>query len=120
MAYKLKCAKCEKELIVKWLRPGETAKCRKCGADVKVPLNAPEVKDEYMPLPELERVEVLEKPGGQNCPTCRYLERIDEAEFEGSLPLGTFGACHRYPPAAEGRYPFVTPADWCGEYERND
>lgn len=118
MAYKFKCVKCERDLLVKWLKPGETAKCRKCGAEVKVPANASEVGNEDMPLPELGSVEVPEKPETQNCPTCRFLEKIDAAEFEESLPLGAFGACHRYPPAVEDRYPFVTPADWCGEYER--
>lgn len=120
MAYRFKCGKCEKELVVKWLKPGETAKCRKCGADVKVPANAAEVRNEYAPLPELESVESLEKPETRNCPACRFLEKLDAGEFEESLPLGTYGACHRYPPAAEGRYPFVTQADWCGEYEGRD
>ena len=120
MAYKFKCGKCGRDLMVKWLKAGETAKCHKCGADVKVPVNALEIDNDLVPLPEpVTKVEVPPL-SRENCPTCRYLERIDEAEFEGSLPLGTFGACHRYPPAVEGRYPFVTPADWCGEYERND
>ena len=120
MAYKFKCGKCGRDLMVKWLKAGETAKCHKCGADVKVPVNALEIDNDLVPLPEPETKEALPPLRPENCPTCRYLEKIDEAEFEGSLPLGTFGACHRYPPAVEGRYPFVTPADWCGEYEGKD
>ncbi len=126
MSYRFKCTNCGRELIINWLKPGETAKCQKCGANVKVPLNAVNVdlsmnfNRETGPLPELAPV----VPGGymasRNCPTCRYVETINAEEFDVALPLGTFGACHRYPPDVEGGYPFLTPADWCGEYERKE
>jgi|GEM_PF-2956457 len=120
MAYKFTCAECGHELVVKWLKPGETAKCRKCGAGVKVPANAAEVENDDLPGPEPARLEKEEPDTCGNCPTCRFVEKINTAEFEGALPIGTFGACHRYPPGVEGRYPFLTSADWCGEYERNE
>ncbi len=120
MAYKFKCADCGKEVIVKWLKPGETAKCRKCGADVKVPAGAAEIEDDQAALPELALKETPAGVSAKNCPGCSYVEKINAAEFEEALPMGTFGACHRYPPGVEGRYPFVTAADWCGEYERRE
>jgi DNA-directed RNA polymerase subunit RPC12/RpoP len=119
MAYKFNCVKCGHELLVKWLKPGETAKCHNCGADAKIPVNAAQVKNESVPLPEPGRTVDRQELNTDNCPSCKYLEKIDTVEFDEVLPLGTFGVCHRYPPGVEGRYPFVTPADWCGEYEKN-
>lgn len=120
MAYRFNCTKCGHELIIKWLKPAETAKCHNCGLNVKVPLNAAEIDNDLVPLPEPARKEAREIPDRDNCPACKYLEKIDAAEFEEALSVGIFGACHRYPPGPEGRYPFVTPADWCGEFEEKE
>lgn len=121
MAYRFKCGGCGAELTVNWLKPGETAKCRNCGANMKVPANAMSVeKKEHVPLPEPARKEAGAYDNSRNCPTCRYVETINVEEFDVALPLGTFGACHRYPPGAKDGYPFLTHADWCGEYERKE
>jgi len=40
MPLKFNCTRCEKELVVKYLKTGEEAKCHHCGADVYVPENA--------------------------------------------------------------------------------
>ena len=40
MALKFKCDKCGAEIITKYLKLGEEAKCRSCGAMVKVPVTA--------------------------------------------------------------------------------
>lgn len=50
------------------------------------------------------------------CATCRFalIFRLPD----GSLPQVLW--CRRYPPAlalASTRYPQVTPANWCGEYQ---
>lgn len=118
MGYKFKCGECGHELVVKWLKPGETAKCHDCGAETKVPVNAAEVGNDYAPLPGKETGGARENPDpgtSSNCPTCRYLETLDRAKteiFAGDIA----GLCHRYPPSVEGVYPPVTPADWCGEH----
>lgn len=122
MAYIFKCTRCGRDLVINWLKPGETAKCQKCGADVKVPVNAVNmdrgVNRDTGPLPEPALEMAGRQPATHNCPTCRYVETINVEEFDVELPLGTFGACHRFPPDVEGGYPFLTPADWCGEYAR--
>ncbi|MBI4350178.1 MAG: hypothetical protein HY550_01960 [Elusimicrobia bacterium] len=122
MAYRFKCTGCGRELTINWLKPGETAKCQKCGANVKVPVNAVNVnipKDQE-PLPQSARKGAGGEAGSRNCPTCRHVETINVEEFDVALPLGTFGACHRFPPGAKDGYPFLTHADWCGEYERKE
>ena len=43
MALKFNCSKCGEEIVVRFLKPGETAKCRKCGASVTVPESASEL-----------------------------------------------------------------------------
>lgn len=43
MALKFNCFKCGEEIIVRFLKPGEIAKCRKCATAVAVPCDAPEV-----------------------------------------------------------------------------
>ncbi|MDD5208654.1 MAG: hypothetical protein PHV36_04660 [Elusimicrobiales bacterium] len=120
MAYKFKCTKCGKDMIVRWLKPDEMALCHKCGTNVKVPANAAEVENDLSPLPEPAKKEADAEVCANNCPACAFVEKINAAEFEEALPMGTFGACHRYPPGIEGRYPFVTAADWCGEYQRRE
>ena len=120
MAYKFKCIKCGRDIVVKWLKPEELALCHKCGSKVKVPANAYELDNELVPLPEPLKEEVFAPQPSRNCPACAFVEKLDAVEFERELPMGTFGACHRYPPGTEGRYPFVTAADWCGEFERKE
>jgi DNA-directed RNA polymerase subunit RPC12/RpoP len=46
MPLKFKCAKCEKEIVVKFLKKGEIAKCRFCGAEVIVPEDAIDTEEE--------------------------------------------------------------------------
>ncbi|MDO8803813.1 MAG: hypothetical protein Q7R35_05245 [Elusimicrobiota bacterium] len=120
MAYKFNCVECGHELFVKWLKPGETAKCHKCGSKVKVPANAAQIENDLVPLTELARKEDSGIVNPDNCPACRYVEKINAAELEEVFPVGIFGACHRYPPGAEGRYPLVTSADWCGEFDKKE
>jgi hypothetical protein len=43
VALKFSCFKCGEEIIVRFLKPGEIAKCRKCGAAAAVPCDAAEV-----------------------------------------------------------------------------
>jgi len=40
MALKFVCPNCGNEIVVKYLKPGELAKCRDCGAEVIVPEDA--------------------------------------------------------------------------------
>lgn len=40
MPMKFKCTACGQEIVTQYLSPGETAKCRKCGASVQVPQDA--------------------------------------------------------------------------------
>jgi len=43
MALKFKCPKCGEDIIVRFLKVGEVAKCRNCGTDTPVPENAMEI-----------------------------------------------------------------------------
>jgi len=42
MAFKFNCSKCNQEVVVKFLKPGEVAKCRHCHGEIIVPLTATE------------------------------------------------------------------------------
>lgn len=46
MALKFNCAECDGDVIVKYIKPGEVAKCLKCGAENIVPANAEETNEE--------------------------------------------------------------------------
>ncbi len=118
MAYKFKCAKCGDELRVEWLKPEETARCRGCGGNVRVPADAQETDDGLAPLPEPARKDARADTRPANCPACRYFEKMSAAEQDKAFPGGVSGLCHRYPPGPDGRYPLVTAVDWCGEYDR--
>ncbi|OGR78886.1 MAG: hypothetical protein A2X32_00300 [Elusimicrobia bacterium GWC2_64_44] len=108
MAHKFNCAVCGKEIVVKWLNPGDTAKCRACGASSKVPESAAHVPDDYAsaaPAPAL-----AEAPARPGCAACRYLESSPTDNLEG------VGFCRRYPPRPGEGWAAVTAADWCGEH----
>jgi hypothetical protein len=109
MAHKFNCAVCGKEIVVKWLNPGDPAKCRACGASSKVPENAARVPDAYAFEAAISKApqEAPERPG---CSSCRYLETAATDNLEG------IGFCHRYPPRPEEGYAAVTESDWCGEH----
>jgi hypothetical protein len=40
MYLKFRCGKCDQEMVVQFLKPGEVAKCKACGTDNVVPANA--------------------------------------------------------------------------------
>jgi len=46
MTLKFNCTNCGKEIIVQFLKPGEIAKCRNCGAEVTVPGDAGETDEQ--------------------------------------------------------------------------
>jgi uncharacterized RDD family membrane protein YckC/ribosomal protein S27E len=46
MPLKFTCTNCGHPIVVKFLKPGEMAQCRNCGAQVKVPLGAESTDDE--------------------------------------------------------------------------
>jgi len=60
MALKFSCPNCSETIIVKYLRPGEMAVCRKCNAKVKVPEQCEMVDDSVAPVssvpPQVTRV----------------------------------------------------------------
>jgi len=108
MALKFKCAKCGGDIVVKFLRAGEKAKCRKCGTENAVPSNAPEITNEQAEAyakPAAKSKDDKTAPAPLSCVTCRHFE---DGEDDA-------GKCHRYPPD-NYEYPIVTDADWCGEY----
>lgn len=114
MGYKFSCEKCGREIMVKWLKPGEPARCRSCGHKLPVPASPQKINDSLVDADQHEpETAPLTAPCAAPrlaCPSCRYLERSGADFLDGA------GFCHRYPPDAEGRYPSVTAADWCGEY----
>lgn len=111
MAHKFNCGHCGAEIIVKWLNPGDPAKCRSCGETMKVPDNAAHVPDDYAPAPDAAPGPAPAAAGrAEGCAGCRWLERAETWDDEG------LGFCHRYPPEPRERYPEVAKSDWCGEY----
>lgn len=46
MSLQFNCKKCKEPILVKYMKPGENAKCRKCGTETTVPDNAKEVSVE--------------------------------------------------------------------------
>ena len=46
MAIKFQCRNCGKDIAVRFLKVGETAECRSCGASNSVPESAEEISDE--------------------------------------------------------------------------
>ena len=46
MALKFRCEKCGEDIAVRYLKVGEAAKCRSCGASNSVPESAEEISDE--------------------------------------------------------------------------
>jgi DNA-directed RNA polymerase subunit RPC12/RpoP len=108
MGYKFRCGGCGREILVKWLKPGEAALCRRCGHKMPVPAKAQEIDNALVDedSPEPEAASTAPSPARPGCPGCRYFK---------AAGAGRAGACHRYPPGAGGGYPEVTDADWCGE-----
>ncbi len=107
MGYKFNCGGCGKEILVKWLKPGEPSLCRRCGHKMPVPEKAQEIDNAMADEDSPEPGAAPAAPAGPGCPACRYFEA------DGG---GRAGACRRYPPGAAGGYPEVTADDWCGEY----
>jgi uncharacterized paraquat-inducible protein A len=108
MAIKFNCSKCGADIKIKFLHAGETARCRKCGADNPVPANAREIADDQaeVNLKTAQKLNEENRPANQqSCAACRYFEHGEDA-----------GKCHRYPPAND-EYPLVTALDWCGEHD---
>lgn len=111
MAHKFKCGNCGKEIAVKWLGPGEQAKCRGCGAAMTVPANAESVSDDAVPGPSREAASAVPPSEARPCcPTCRYLQ-LSPSYFDNGI-----GYCRRFPPHPRERYAEVTASDWCGEH----
>lgn len=110
MAHKFNCSVCGKEIVVKWLNPGDPAKCRSCGATMKVPANAASVADDYGAGTAPAQKGPAPIPAAESCATCRYLEAVPTDNLEG------VGFCRRYPPRGEERFPEVDSGDWCGEH----
>jgi len=46
MALKFNCTKCGQQMIIKFLKVGEVAKCRNCNAEITVPANAIKTNEE--------------------------------------------------------------------------
>jgi len=109
MAYKFNCGECGKEQAVKWLKPGDPAKCRACGATVTVPAGAQQIGDEYVTGRDPEPAEKTQA-SPWSCSTCKYLQKSPDVSSED------LGFCRRYPPRGQERYPAVTADDWCGEH----
>jgi predicted RNA-binding Zn-ribbon protein involved in translation (DUF1610 family) len=65
MALKFKCDNCGKEVIVKYLRRGETAKCRFCGVETVVPDDAVETGEEPMIVRHLREAREEPIPAGK-------------------------------------------------------
>lgn len=110
MAHKFKCGGCGRDVVVKWLAPGDTARCRACGAEMPVPAGAEQVPDDTPPGPSPEARPAPSPAAGPGCPACRFLQK-SPSFFDNGI-----GYCRRFPPHPRHRCPEVTAADWCGEY----
>jgi len=110
MGYKFKCGGCGKEMLVKWLKPGEPAMCRRCGHKMPVPAGAGDIDDSLV-----DDEAAVSRPAAASqqpctCRSCRWLGA------PGGFSLDAIGSCRRYPPSANGGWPAVAGDDWCGEH----
>lgn len=66
MTLKFKCEKCGEYITTKFLKVGEVAKCRNCGAEVVVPENAPKADEEPKDIiPAGTKPKMVEKTNGK-------------------------------------------------------
>lgn len=61
MALRFQCKNCGEDIIVRYLKPGETAKCKKCAGENIVPNTAEEIEETVPSIEEIETFQV-EKP----------------------------------------------------------
>jgi DNA-directed RNA polymerase subunit RPC12/RpoP len=78
MPLKFNCDRCGREIVVKYLRKGEVAKCRACGIEMLVPESAVETGEEPSLLKHIR--ESRDEPAGE--------EKADENPF----PLAPFSS----------------------------
>lgn len=110
MGYEFKCDSCRREIRVKWLKPGDLALCRRCGHKMPVPADAGDIEDSLVDDDASAAPAAAPAEPQVSCRSCRWLGT------PGAFSLDAIGSCRRYPPSANGGWPAVTAADWCGEY----
>lgn len=71
MALKFNCKNCGAEIVTKYLKPGEFYKCRTCGAENQVPVEAAKV-DEIPTHAAVRRGAPFEGPGGNEAPLASW------------------------------------------------
>ena len=101
MALKFQCKSCGKDIAVKFLKIGETAKCKNCGASNSVPESAEEISDEaaesIIKAPVSESVEdisaeaISDKPT-QSVPMAKALRRVGKIVIGVGIIVGIAGA----------------------------
>jgi DNA-directed RNA polymerase subunit RPC12/RpoP len=118
MVLKFKCEKCGGEIVVKYLKPGEEALCRNCGARVAVPETSVEAGEEP-DLKEIRRYRATGKPPDPLevycCPACGgtnlnkdlwnlWFGGISRPWFRQSFTCGDCGAlfCTLHPKFGKG------------------
>lgn len=92
MAFEFNCPSCGEVIIVKHLGPGETAKCRNCGAEAVVPADARETGEQprYVgPKGKMESAGAAASPPSEEQAAQDALASffIGMAPFLGGLPL---------------------------------
>ena len=75
MPLKFKCTSCGEELIIRFLKPGEVAKCRNCGVEVVVPVEAQQIERE----PPVIRVAKGEGPEPVSAPEVKVVPPFRKA-----------------------------------------
>ena len=80
MALKLKCNHCDTEIISKFLKVGEEAKCKFCGTSTLIPDNAEEVDDnEYDKYTtKLKKVKIAPSVNNDKPATIKQSEKIKQ------------------------------------------
>ena len=101
MALKFQCKSCGKDIAVKFLKIGEAAKCKNCGASNSVLESAEEISDEaaesIIKAPVSESVEdisaeVMSDKPTQSVPMAKALRRVGRIVIGVGIIVGIAGA----------------------------
>ena len=101
MALKFQCKSCGKDIAVKFLKIGEAAKCKNCGASNAVSESAEEISDEaaesIIKAPVFESVrdisaESISAEPAQSVPIAKALRRVGRIVIGIGVIVGIVGA----------------------------
>ena len=104
MALKFQCNNCGKDIAVRFLKVGEVAECKSCGASNPIPESAEEISDAAaegtIKAPASESVEAISDEPAQSVPIARALRRVTKIVIGIGIIVGmvtAIGVMIRHP-----------------------